>query len=499
MRRRTRYQAQKESRSISPREKDLEDLLRRTEQMLMEARTTARGQMSKSVAWDESESLGIPSQAKRINNMSEREYKDTLCRAYINMPWIAACIDARILRLISGTWELAPTVDNPDQKAYDQIMGLLTYINDDEDLMQYLYSYGLDMMIYGEAYTEIVCGGKGKPSDIPTALHKVDCQTMTFDLDETGNVKTYKQILQHQKEPIVFEPDQIMRCWFPSPESNKKALSPIAKLVNTAMLYEQMMEWARNYFKKGARPPFSFEHPGDRRHAEEFLIWIKENFTGRQNAHVPLITFDGVKMVYAPPGPVDMDFLKGLEWCRQETMSSMQTPPANIAVIESGNLGSGSGFSQQTSFIHNAVRPLERFILEKFNYSIINKKFNTTHWKLVLHYASYMEEADLAKLEDMRIHNGTSTPNEARKAMDRNPYEKYGDIPAFVLGREVVPLDRLDLISSEQTQTVNLGIELQKVQLDKLKSAPSGEILALPSTTTPPSPSDVPQGISKEE
>jgi 2'-5' RNA ligase/phage portal protein BeeE len=435
---------------------------------LYEARV--RGQQTKSSAWDESEALGIPANMRRTREMSERELKDTLCKAYMNMPWISSCIDARVLRMVSGTWELVPTCDDADESVRDQILELLEYINEDEDLMQLLYSYGLDVMIYGEAYLEIVRGGNGKPADTPTQLHKVDCQTMTYKLDERGQITGYEQNLEHSTKPIPLTPDQIMRTWFPSPESNKKPLSPVLKLMGAAMLYEQMMDWGRKFFKKGARPPFSFKHPGDRRKAEDFLLWLKENFTGPQNAHVPLLTYDGVETQYAPKGPVELDFLKGLEWVRQEVLSNMQTPPANVAVIESGNIGGGTGDSQQKTFVNNAVKPLDRLIMEKFNYCIVQKGFKTKQWKLVLHYASYEDDSKTSEIQDRKIRNGSLTVNEARKQSDNPPYEGYGDTPMLVAGNTTTPIPRLEDLEEEQRASAQIDIQTKQAQSDLAKT-----------------------------
>lgn len=502
---RSRRQQQRRSSNVQlverqpDRELELEETLQRVEAMLWEARNSPRGQLTKSLAWDESEALGIPSQFKRINNLSEKEYKDTLCKAYINMPWIAACIDARVLRLVSGTWELEPTCEDADESVKEEILELLLYINDDEDLMQMIYSYGLDVMIYGEGFIEIVREKDKDPNSKPTELHKIDCQTMTYDIDEHGNIKAYKQLLSNQTEPITLDPYRVMRTWFPSPESNKKALSPIAKLMNSAMLYEQMMEWARSFFKKGARPPFSFEHPGDKRKADEFLLWLKENFTGKQNAHIPLMTYDGVKMQYAPSGPIELDFLKGLEWVRQETLSNLQTSPANIGIVESANLGSGTGDSQSKTFLNNAVKPLDRLIMEKFNYAIIRKGFNTNQWKLVLHPASYADDEAIATLEDKRIRNGSSTPNEARVAQGKAKYENMGDTPVIVTTKEVTALSTLDNLEHEHNQTTELQaaqaqaqVELTQAQVEKLKNPPEP-----PPAPVQPLPSPVPSEPEK--
>ena len=453
-----------------PREEMLELEAMWHKMRVYEARVRA-GQQTKSAAWDESEALGIPPSQRRNNQLSERELKDTLCKAYLNMPWISACIDARVLRMISGTWELVPTCDDADESVRDEILELLLFVNDDEDLMQLLYSYGLDIMIYGEGYMEIVRGGNGKPADQPTQLHKVDCQTMTYKLDEHGAITGYEQNLEHATKPIPLTTDQIMRTWFPSPESNKKALSPVFKLMGAAMLYEQMMDWARKFFKKGARPPFSFEHPGEKRKALDFLTWLKEEFTGPQNAHIPLVTYDGVKIQYAPQGPVEMDFLKGLEWVRQETMSNLQTPPANIAVIESGNIGGGTGDSQQKTFVNNAVKPLERIILEKFNYVVIQKGFKTKQWKLVLHPASYEDDSKTTDNADKRIRNGSMTINEARKQAGDAAYEDgVGDTPVFAVTKEVMPVDRLSSISDEQAQQAQIDIQTKQAQAEKAKA-----------------------------
>lgn len=430
-----------------------------------------------SLAWDETEAMGITADMRRSGPgmLSDQDRKETLYQAYLNSVWISACVDVIAKRITSGGMVIEITEQGTENQAeYNQLHDFLHYINEDEDFLQLIRSIATDLLIYGECYMEIVRGSDGKPY----SLHKIDCITMNYKLDQHGNVIEYIQNMTHSTETVSFSPDDVVRWWLPDPKANKKALSPIERILGSVDADAHMADWVRAFFRKGARPPFWIKYPGSKEEASRFVAWLRENYTGQANAHVPMVLYDEAEMYEVGKGSVDMDFLKGREQMRQEILAGYQVPPAIVSQIESGNIGGGTGDSQEKSFQFNACDPLRQLIFEKFNYKVVNKGFGITNWRVNTRYGDYRSDDMVAKIQDMNIRNGSVTINEVRAETGKKPVPG-GDENVIVTTKEIQPVDRLSSLSDEQSQQTQVSIqqaqaqlEMTKAQVDKLKNSP---------------------------
>ncbi len=450
---------------------------------LYEARGAKRGgaALSKafSLAWDETEAMGITADMRRSGPgmLSDQDRKETLYQAYLNSVWISACVDVIAKRITSGGMVIELTEKGTENQAeYDILHEFLHYINDDEDFLQLIRAIATDLLIYGEAYLEIVC-----KAGVPFSLHKIDCSTMNYKLDKHGTVTQYIQNMTHSTDTVLFEPDEIIRFWLPDPKAQKKALSPIERILGPTDTDAHMADWVRAFFRKGARPPFWIEFPGSKEEASRFVVWLRENYTGQANAHVPMVLYDGAKLNEIGKGSVDMDFTKGRSMTRQEILAGYQVPPAAVSQIESGNIGGGTGESQDNSLISNACDPLKSIIFEKVNYRIVQKKnggFGITNWRVTTQYKNLQAKSETVKTDDTRIRNGSATVNEIRAESGKPPVEG-GDEAVIVASRDIVPVARLKSLPSEQAQSADVAnqqaqaqLNMTKVQVDKAKNPP---------------------------
>ena len=57
-------------------------------------------------------------------------------------------------------------------------------------------------------------------------------------------------------------------------------------------------------------------------------------------------------------------------------------PPAKASIIESGNLGGGTGEAQDKSFRVNTCAPIAELVLEKLNFAIVRMGFGIEGWRL---------------------------------------------------------------------------------------------------------------------
>jgi HK97 family phage portal protein len=438
------------------------------------------GMRSISQAWDDTEALGITADMRRSGPgmLSDQDRKETLYKAYLNSVWISACVDVISKRITSGGYTIEycganeqPTPEEEAQK--EQLQSFLEYTNEDEDFLQLVRAIVTDILVYGECFVEVV-----KQNGVPHSLHKIDCITMNYQLDKHGNIVKYIQNMYHSTETIEFAPEEVIRFWLPSPFASKIALSPIERIMGSIDADVHMADWVRSFFRRGARPNFWIKFPGPKEEADRFVAWLRENYTGMANAHVPLVLYDEAELYEIGKGSVDVDFLKGRELMCKEILAGYQVPPALVGLIESGNIGGGTGESQEKSFLRNACDPVRAMVMGQINYRITQQGFNCTCWKIGTRYADYRDDTVVSEIQDRRIRNGSMSINEVRRDMNRPPVDG-GDINVVVTSRDVQPLDRLPQLSDEQaaqaaaaTAHVQAQAALAQAQADKLKESP---------------------------
>jgi HK97 family phage portal protein len=416
---------------------------------------------SLSLDWDDNEALQIQNQRP----LTEAERKETLYSVYVGNTWVSSCVDVISKRFTSGGWHMEEVEqDKGDLKNKDTLKNFLLNINDDEDFLQFLRGAADDLDIYGESYAEIIPG----PDGLPVQLVSIDCVTMTYELDEHGNITKYVQTLVKSNRTVEFKPEQIIRWWLPSKRARKVAFSPIEKMVNPTYADKNMVDWVHMFFKKGTRPStwIKLGDDSDIDDARQYLKFYKENYTGAQNAHTPQIAYGGATINEYGKGSIDVDFGKGRLFTREEVLAGYGVPPATIGIIESGNIGSGTGEDQDKALRNNTVDPIKQLILEKFNRRVVVGGFGITDWVVTTRYADYRSDVEISEVQNKRIFSGVSTPNQERIDAGKAPYPDTGDTPIVVAGKEILPLERIDDLAQEQRDTSDVTLQTQKAALD---------------------------------
>src|SRR6266702_298162 len=420
-------------------------------------KSSSKGPQSLSLAWDENEGMG---QARDQRPLSEYERKDTLYRVYEGNTWVSACVDVISKRFTSGGWHLEEVEHGKGQQdTHDRLKEFCLAVK----LLRFLRATSDDLEIYGESYAEIVPGG------LFPQLHSLDCPTITYQLDEHGNILGYTQMLTQSNKKVQFKPEQIIRWWLPSKRAKMISFSPIEKLVNPTYADKSMVDWSQMFFRKGTRPSawIQLGPESDVDDARTFVKFYKENYTGEQNAHVPPVMWGGAQLHEYGKGPIDIDFHGGRMFSREEILAGYGVPPAAIGIIESGNIGGGSGEDQDKSLRLNTVDPIKQLILEEFNQRIVVGVLGITDWIVNTKYADYRSDTQIVEVQQKRIFSGLSTPDEERQDSGKTPYPKeIGSTPIIVSGREVIPLERMGELADEQRQTATVTLQQQKAQTD---------------------------------
>jgi HK97 family phage portal protein len=444
-----------------------------------------------SSAWDETEGSGIRSYMRRSDdNNTEQQRKELCLEVFRTNPWVSASIDAIAKRITSGGFSIEPVQDKANPENYKTLYNFCLRINDNWDFLQLFRSIIVDLLIFGEAYVEIVRGKDGRPYQ----LHKIDCITMSYVLDPHGQILKYEQQLSHSNEAIPLNPKDIIRWWLPHPRANMIAQSPIERILDAVNLDRHMVNWITKFFEKGAKSPYWIQHGGGEREATRFLEWFTENFTGDRNAHAPITTWGNTKITEFGKGAIEIDFPLGRERTREETLAGFGVPPMVVGVIKTAGLG-GTGEDQEKSFQYNTCDPLKGMVIEKLNWRVVEEGFDIHDHKIGARYADYRNDKDISEVQDKRIRNGSLLVDEARQETGKKPYKDGGSVPIFANTKEIIPLARLNDLEGEQRQQAQIAIQqsaaqadLAKTQAEKAKEPPEPVPPALQqANNTPPS------------
>ena len=121
----------------------------------------------------------------------------------------------------------------------------------------------------------------------------------------------------------------------------------------------------------------------------------------------------------------DLDFLELLKFSRDMIVSAFGVPPAKVGIIESANLGSGSGESQDKTF-YDVVSAHAKTIEVGINKALKESGFNETFQFKLPDVENKMERA---QIEQIKINSGVVTVNEVRDAYNLPPVA-WGDVPS---------------------------------------------------------------------
>lgn len=355
---------------------------------------------------------------------SERQQiLDELYQAYMTCNWVSAPIDL-IARTVTGGGlqivandELPADETPPEPPVIDRLRRLLKFTNPREDLVQLLRCACIDLLLFGDAYLEIVA-----LLGEPVALYTLDATGMTVISDQHGEVSGYRQDVDGVRS-ATFTPDQVIHISLDAPRGGLYGVSPTQKalLPITAWLYTEAT--IKECFRRGDPPRIHvdlahFQDNDVQRWREQYTV----NNLGPRAVGTPVITTGGGQ-VGVLDGRKVTDYLDTARQLRDEIISAFGCTPSKLGIIETGNIGAGTGESQDRTFHINTVIPIANLILEKLNYHIVQQGFAITDFHLEFPQVDYRDSEVVEKIREQRLKFGAFTVNDWRNEIGKPPIE----------------------------------------------------------------------------
>jgi hypothetical protein len=372
-----------------------------------------------------------------VAESSERlQILNQIHQAYLTCPWVSAPVDLVARTLTAGGLQLEYDTDNgakipADPPEVQRLRRLMRFVNPREDMVQLLRQTVTDLELFGDAYLEVV-----RIAGEPVAIYTLDSTTMTVVTDPHGEVTGYVQQIDGVRK-VLFEVDDVIHIAADAPRGGVYGVSWVQKalLPVTAWLFTEAT--IKEIYRRGDPPRIHVDlgAAGDtdvQRWREQYSV----NNLGPKAVGAPIVTTRKGEVQDLGQRKV-VDALQTSKQLRDEIVSCSGVSPAKVGIIESGNLGGGTGESQDKTFRVDKITPIRALVLEKLNYHILQRGFGITDWQLEFGEVDYRDSKLVEELRDIRLRNGSYTLNRYRDEIGEPPVDG---------GDDAVLVDRQNLV-----------------------------------------------------
>lgn len=362
----------------------------------------------------------------RSTSTDRRSLMQELYEAYLSCPWAWASINAIARTITAGglvtEWshdEAEEGAEAPPKPANVLAMlRLFAFCNPREDIRQLMRGVITDLLVFGDAYIEVVWVGS-----VPVALYSLDAPSMYPIADEHGAISGYAQITEFGQR-ARFEPRDVIHISLDSPRSGVFGVSPTQAMLLPITAWLFAAATAKEIFRKGNPPSIHVDFPAATAQPEitRWLAMYAAQNLGPRNIGTPIVTKGGGKVNELKQGSIQ-EYIDFLNQKRDEIIAGYGVPPAEAGIIESGNLGGGTGESQRKTFIANTCQPIAELVLEKIQYHIAVLGFGITDWQIKFQEVDTRASETIEKIRDLRLRNGSYTLNRARAEIGEPPVD----------------------------------------------------------------------------
>jgi HK97 family phage portal protein len=378
---------------------------------------------------------GIPlasmTSSVQVAASSERQQiLNQLHQLYMSCDWVSSAIDVIARTVTAGGLQVVSDADVTEGDIMDdpppvvRLKRLARYTNPREDMIQLLRGVLIDLLLFGDAYLEVVT-----LLDEPVALYSLDATTMTVIADQHGEVLGYSQDVDGVRS-ADFTPDQVIHFSLDAPRGGLYGVSPAQKALLPATAWLFTMATLKECFRRGDPPRVHVDlgHYND----TDIQKW-REQYTvynlGPKSVGAPLITTGGGVVQVLDPRKV-VDYLDTARQLRDEIVSAFGVPPSKLGIIETGNLGGGTAEGQDKSFRVNTVIPIGNLILEKLNFHLLQQGFGIYNYHLTFAEIDFRDSKIVEEIRDIRLRNGSYCVDEETEILTSAGWKHYDTLQA---------------------------------------------------------------------
>ena len=416
----------------------------------------------------------------------------SLYAAYLQCPWAQICIDAIAASVVAGGIDLG-AIDEADSSkepaTLAPIRALMEFANPQANFIELVRSWIVNAQVFGIGYLEVVTLG-----GTPAALYPLNSMTMRPDLDAQGEIETYSQVLIGSDD-IVFQPSEVLVLRMSDPLGSPYGLGGIEKNMPaiTRWLYYHAVEMG--ILKAGVPDDVHVDQAAGTSTKDQ-RTWREKFRTdnrGPRNIGEPLTTVGGGKVTRISDGAVRLEkVVTAKRDARDEVIAGFHVPPAKAGIIESGNLGGGTGESQDRTWRYDVIEPMGNAAMEPLTYTLVRDGVGVQGWGFRCGEVDVRDSETIENVKDLRLRSGRDTLNQQLTDDGQQPIGPEGDLRVLVVGREMITWKELAVTGTGNVQAASAGD-------GALPDVPTGDAPPDAPAKKPTSPEDPAAGKVKGE
>ena len=275
---------------------------------------------------------------------------------------------------------------------------------------------------------------------IPTELMGYDYNVDAWVIRNTGH---------------VFEPENLIHIYEPSIEirGSKWGTSLIDTIAQNITLEVLGLNHNKDIFENHGLDPrgvLSFDKDLKPQQVKDNILRLK-----KQKNKKGIISGQGMTYQNTNNSNKDMEFLELIRYSRDCIITMFGVPPAKVDIIETANLGTGSGESQDKNFgiVFNSTCQV---IEDSFNKNLGRSGFQEL-FEIIRE--DHENKLNRAEIEDKQLRNGTTYINEVRKGYGLPPVD-WGNVPMnysqYAIATSPENIDSSILINPQDNEQKNL-------------------------------------------
>jgi hypothetical protein len=369
-----------------------------------------------------------------------RSLLEELYDVYTSCPWIWTCVQVIARTITAGglysDWD-ADTGEGDQEKpakppAVVALERFYAFCNPTQDIRQILRNCLADLLVFGDALLEIVWDGP-----TPVALYNLDICTTYPKADDHGAIEKWVQLTDFGQR-AEFELRDVIHISLDSARPGVFGVSPTQAMLQPVISWLFAAATCKEMLRKGLPGTYHVDLAAGLADPEvtRWSNMFRAQNLGSRNIGNPLITKGGGTVTELSTGKL-ADVLDAMDKSRDTILSGMGVPPAEAGVIESGNLGGGTGDAQHRQFHINTCEPIGAIVLEKLNFHIAVQGFGVQGWKSKFGEVDYRDSTVVEQIRDTRLRNGSWTLNRYRAEIGE-PTADGGDDPVLVERQAII-------------------------------------------------------------
>jgi HK97 family phage portal protein len=393
--------------------------------------------------------LGAPAQVGDVVSYQKRQQMSIYYEMYRQHPVIRAAIDKKSqFAVASGFHFQASDLKREVNESKQQTLTRFFRRSSGQQLLRLTFK---DLDIYGESFWLII----RSIAEARTPIKAVRLNPRyLLPVVRDGVVIAWKYGTAASSEDTITYPADII-CHFrlDDPENDVQGMSPLHSLQRSVAQDIYAMEYNEAFFRNSAQTGTIFiVKTSSSDEADRNREWLEANYVGPENAHRPLLLEGDVDVKQSVSKQVEMEFLEGRKFLRQEMSMVLEVDLDKLGVHEDSNRSVSKQVDE--AFRAESVWPRQSILEEEINNFIIDGIFG---WSDILFKFADRDPRmtqDQADTMDKHLKSGRQSINEQRAALGLPPVDG-GDVMFVMTPTGIVMVGNLEKMQEQQLVDAN--------------------------------------------